>query len=121
MVRSPLFLALPLLRLSPAPGAADPAQIVAAELARTGDSWRASVTLRHGDTGWEDYADGWRIEAPDGTVLGTRVLHHPHVEEQPFTRSQGGITIPGDLSEVHVRARTNTDGWADTTLVVTLP
>jgi len=48
---------------------------------------RFDVTLSHADTGWEDYADGWRVELEDGTVLGTRVLGHPHVNEQPFTRS----------------------------------
>lgn len=46
-----------------------------------------SVTLSHGDTGWDHYADGWKVIGADDVLLGTRVLHHPHVEEQPFTRS----------------------------------
>ena len=46
-----------------------------------------SVTLSHGDTGWDHYADGWQVIGVDDVLLGTRVLHHPHVEEQPFTRS----------------------------------
>jgi hypothetical protein len=62
--------------------------------------------LRHGDTGWDDYADGWRIETPAGEVLGTRVLHHPHVEEQPFTRSLGGVEIG---PERHRDRRADTD------------
>ena len=70
-----------------------------------------SVTLRHGDTGWDDYADGWRVVAEDGTELGMRVLYHPHVEEQPFTRSLSGIAIPQDATRVFVEARTNADGW----------
>ncbi len=74
---------------------------------------RFDVTLSHGDTGWEDYADGWRVELADGTVLGTRVLAHPHVNEQPFTRSDR-IAVPDGVSEVFVRASTNTEGWADT-------
>jgi hypothetical protein len=69
--------------------------------------------LRHGDTGWDDYADGWRIETPAGEVLGTRVLHHPHVEEQPFTRSLGGVEIGPEVTEIVVRTRTNVTGWAD--------
>ncbi|MDJ0994436.1 MAG: hypothetical protein QNI90_12735 [Dinoroseobacter sp.] len=99
----------------------DPAEIVDARIAQLGDTWRADVTIRHGDTGWDDYADGWRVEAPDGTVLGTRTLYHPHVEEQPFTRSLSGIELPEALTEVRIRARTNTDGWAETTVAVALP
>ena len=70
------------------------------------------VTLSHPDTGWEHYADGWRIELADGTVLGTRVLGHPHVNEQPFTRSDS-IVVPNGVTEVFVRASDNVDGWAD--------
>ncbi|MEM8580937.1 MAG: hypothetical protein AAGF50_07055 [Pseudomonadota bacterium] len=110
-----------LLALLGAPATADPAEVVTAKASQNGSSWRVDVTLRHGDTGWEDYADGWRVEAPDGTVLGTRVLYHPHVEEQPFTRALTGVTLPPQLSEVHIRARTNTDGWAETTFILKLP
>ncbi|WP_296420831.1 hypothetical protein [Pseudooctadecabacter sp.] len=78
---------------------------------------RFSVTLSHGDTGWDDYADGWRVELADGTVLGTRVLAHPHVEEQPFTRSSS-ITVPADVTHVFIRASDSVGGWAsDTTRV----
>ena len=38
-------------------------------------------------TGWEHYANKWDVVGPDDTILGTRVLLHPHVNEQPFTRS----------------------------------
>jgi hypothetical protein len=34
-----------------------------------GGTWTFHVTVRHPDTGWEDYADGWDVVAPDGTVL----------------------------------------------------
>ncbi len=77
---------------------------------------RFDVTLSHPDTGWDDYADGWRVELADGTVLGTRVLAHPHVTEQPFTRSQSGIIIPDGVGEVFIRSRCTVDGWADETV-----
>jgi hypothetical protein len=99
--------------LAPGPAPADPARVEAVEFRERGGTWTVSVTIRHGDTGWDDYADGWRVEAPDGTVLGTRVLHHPHVEEQPFTRSLGDVTMPPDLDEVTIRTRTSVTGWAD--------
>ena len=107
--------------LLPAAAMADPAEIVDAKAQAAGDSWTVSVTLRHGDTGWDDYADGWRVELADGTVLATRVLVHPHVNEQPFTRSQSGITIPADVDQVMIRASTLTDGWGDETVPLVLP
>ena len=65
------------------------------------------VTLRHGDEGWEHYADRWDVVAPDGTVLASRILAHPHVNEQPFTRSLSSVQIPDDISEVGIQARDN--------------
>ncbi|MBM7066271.1 hypothetical protein [Actibacterium sp. 188UL27-1] len=103
------------------PLAADPAVIEKVEAQRSGSDWSFSVTLSHGDTGWDDYADGWRVMAPDGTVLGTRVLAHPHVNEQPFTRSLSGIAIPDGLTEVMIEARTLPDGWTSTPVAYTLP
>ncbi|MCF2871017.1 hypothetical protein L0664_08060 [Octadecabacter sp. G9-8] len=76
---------------------------------------RFDVTLSHGDTGWDDYADGWRVELADGTVLGTRVLAHPHVNEQPFTRSSQ-IMVPDGVTQVFIRASDNVGGWADDTV-----
>jgi hypothetical protein len=77
------------------------------------------VTLSHADTGWEDYADGWRVELADGTILGTRVLTHPHVNEQPFTRSMW-LLLPPTANEVFIRASDSVGGWADDTTRFTL-
>ena len=63
-----------------------------------------TVTLSHADEGWDHYADRWEVLGPDGTVLGTRTLLHPHVHEQPFTRSLDGVAIPGGTDSVTVRA-----------------
>lgn len=90
---------------------ADDAVIESAEARATGSTWSFSVTLRHGDTGWEDYADGWRVVTEDGQELGLRVLYHPHVDEQPFTRSLGSVAIPDGVGTVYIEARTNADGW----------
>lgn len=80
--------------------------------------WSFSVTVSHPDTGWEDYADGWDVVLPDGTVLltnpddlFTRLLLHPHENEQPFTRSQSNIQIPPHVTEVTVRAHDLVDGF----------
>jgi hypothetical protein len=98
--------------LCTAPLWASPSVIAGAEAQKTGETWRISVTLRHPDTGWDHYADGWEVLTLDGVSLGTRVLAHPHVTEQPFTRSLGGITVPAGVTMLVIRARCNIDGYA---------
>ena len=114
------FLA-PLIALAVTPLHAEPPEITAVAARETATGWQFDVTLRHPDTGWEHYADGWEVLAMDGTRLGFRELLHPHVDEQPFTRSLSAIAIPADVSEVTIRARCNVDGWADSTRTVRLP
>ena len=63
-----------------------------------------SVTVRHADSGWDHYANQWEVLAPDGSVLGTRLLLHPHENEQPFTRSLGRVSIPAGVRSVRIRA-----------------
>lgn len=109
-----------ILLLAPAAAWADPPSIISARASQGNGAWRLDVTLTHPDTGWDHYADGWRIETADGTVLGTRKLLHPHVSEQPFTRSLGGVSIPEDVGTVFIRARCNIDGWADTRFALDL-
>ncbi len=82
-------------------------------------TFRFDVTIRSDDTGWDAYADAWRVESPKGQVLGTRELLHPHETEQPFTRSLDGVAVPDDISEVVIRAHHKTKGWDGQTL--TLP
>jgi len=78
-----------------------------------GATWRFDVTVRHGDTGWDHYADGWKVEAPDGTELGYRKLLHPHEIEQPFTRSLSGVVVPDGISQVVVTAHDSVHGWGE--------
>lgn len=92
---------------------ADPAVVEDVKATRTGDEWRFDVTLSHADTGWDDYADGWRVVGSDGAVLGFRELLHPHVNEQPFTRSLASVAIPAEMNIVYIETRTNADGWHD--------
>ena len=79
---------------------------------KVGASWTFDVTLRHGDTGWDHYANAWRVVDMDGNVLGLRNLAHPHVNEQPFTRSLSGVQIPIDMKEVGIQSRDNISGWS---------
>jgi hypothetical protein len=90
-------------------------------------SWTFHVTVAHPDTGWEDYANGWDVVLPDGSVVRpdpespfTRLLLHPHVEEQPFTRSQSGISIPAGTPTVTVRAHDLVDGFGGAEIILDL-
>jgi len=108
------------------PANAGPADVVDASAtleASTGDEtfYSFSVTVRHADEGWDHYADSFEILTPDGTVLGTRVLVHPHVNEQPFTRSLGAVAVPNSVSEVTLRAHDSIHGYGGETLKVALP
>jgi hypothetical protein len=100
---------------------ADPSQIPVVTVKNSGSGWRFNVTLRHPDTGWDHYADGWEILTPDGTRLGFRELLHPHVDEQPFTRSLTGVIVPDGVTEITIRARCSVDGWDETGITLRLP
>ena len=95
-------------------------QISAAKATWSGGAWRFDVTLLHGDTGWDHYADAWRIVGLDGTEYGTRTLYHPHVEEQPFTRSLSGVQIPSGVTEVLIEAHDSVHGWSSAKFQVEL-
>jgi len=79
-----------------------------------------SVTVRHDDEGWSHYADAWEVVAPDGHVVATRVLQHPHVGEQPFTRELRGVVVPSDLATVRIRAHDSVHGFGGQEVVVQL-
>ena len=73
-------------------------------------NYRFDVTLRHADTGWDHYADGWEVMTIEGKPIAERVLYHPHVNEQPFTRFLSGVRIPPGETEVIIRARDKVHG-----------
>ena len=50
-------------------------------------NWCFSASVQHNDQGWDHYADEWEIIDFEGNLIGERPLAHPHVNEQPFTRS----------------------------------
>ena len=117
------FVVLAALAVAPQNAAtAGEVEVVKAEAKREqGGAFSFTATLRHADTGWDHYADAWEVLAPDGTVLGKRILYHPHVNEQPFTRGLSHIRIPDGISRVSIRAHDKVHGNASRTLVVDLP
>lgn len=101
---------------------AGPADVEAVAVGATGaGQYRFSVTVRHADEGWDHYADRWEVLTLDGTLLGTRTLYHPHVDEQPFERDLAGISIPDNITAVVVRAHDSVHGFSGVTQRVALP
>ena len=100
-------------------GEADVINVTAEQEA--GGVWRFRVTVRHADEGWDHYADRWDVVAPDGSLLGSRTLLHPHVDEQPFTRSLSGVEIPSDVTSVTIRAGDSVHKYGGREMVVELP
>ena len=76
-----------------------------------------NVTLKHADTGWKHYANKWEIYTAAGKLLATRTLYHPHVNEQPFTRSLSGVKIPKGLDKVIVKGHDLVHGYSDDVFV----
>lgn len=105
------YLATILITCLPLIANAAPPEIISVDTTKGSNGWNISVTLAHPDTGWDHYADGWEVLDMDGNRLGIRELAHPHVNEQPFTRSLGGLVIPEGVDTIQIRARCIVDGW----------
>ena len=105
----------------PASALAGKADIVAASAKmETDGTFTFSVTVKSDDTGWDKYADRWEVADTDGTVLGTRVLAHPHENEQPFTRDLSGVAVPAGVAEVVIRAHDKVEGFGGKELTLRL-
>ena len=116
-----LFVAMlfALIAVSASAGTTD---VIKAKVSCQSDSTcRFTVTLRHADTGWDHYADRWEVVSLEGEVHGTRILLHPHVHEQPFTRSLAGVRIPPSTKQVRIRARDSVHGYGGKDIIVDLP
>ncbi len=100
---------------------ANEVEVVDVEATQQSDqSWRFKVTLKHHDEGWNHYANQWQIIAPDNKILGTRTLYHPHVKEQPFTRSLSGVKIPADINTVRIIATDTVHGLSHQAIAINL-
>ena len=107
--------------LAPSLASAGGADVVDASASQSADgTWRFDVTVAHADEGWDHYANSWQVLGPDGTLLGERILLHPHVEEQPFTRSLSGVVIPPGITEVTIRAGDSVHGFSGQEMVISL-
>ena len=98
------------------------ADVIEAVVTRDGSgTYRFDVTVSSQDTGWDKYADAWEVRDSSGNVLGVRVLTHPHVDEQPFTRSLSQVMIPASVRELVVAARDSVDGFCGEEFTLAVP
>lgn len=104
LIASIFFLSLPVF--------ANDVEIIKVVLTKRAGTWQADVTLKHQDEGWKHYADGWRLVDADGKEIAMRTLYHPHVNEQPFTRSESGFHIMKDVKVIYVEAHDLKHGWS---------
>ncbi len=79
------------------------ADVTAVTASGAAGDYSLSVTIASPDTGCNQYADWWEAISPDGNLLYRRILAHSHVDEQPFTRSGGPLSVQPD-DEFLVRA-----------------
>ena len=104
------------------PALAGEADVLQVEVTCDGNSvCRFDVTVKHEDQGWDHYANRWEILSPEGEVLATRVLAHPHENEQPFTRSLPDVKVPADMPRVIVRAHDSVHEYGGREVHVEVP
>lgn len=99
---------------------ADQVSIQFAKLYQQGGSWNVSVTLKHGDTGWSHYANAWQLVDAQNNLLAKRVLSHPHVNEQPFTRGLSAVNIPKNIKVIFIEATDSVHGLSTDRLRIDL-
>lgn len=98
---------------------ASEADVIDAKVIRGDDgSFTFNVTVQHADEGWNHYADHWLILDNNEQVIAARKLVHPHVKEQPFTRSLSYIQIPDEITEVTIRAHCSVDNYSGENMLV---
>ncbi|WP_187647556.1 hypothetical protein [Nitrosophilus labii] len=75
------------------------------------NSYSFFVTVKHNDTSSEHYVTRWEVLSEKGDILAIRILYHPHINEQPFTRALYGIELP-NISKVYIRAYDIVHGYS---------
>lgn len=95
-------------------------QIVNVVAIADGGAWTLTITITHDDSGWDHYASGVQVLAPDGSVLAQHEIAHPHEAGVPFDEVVTGVHVPAGVDHVMVRARCTLDGWSARTRRVDL-
>ena len=89
------------------------ADVLSVDVRGDENAYQFTVEIRSPDTGCEQYADWWEVLSQDGDLLYRRILLHSHVNEQPFKRSGGPVSIDAE-TVVIVRAHMHPHGYGGT-------
>ncbi len=93
----------------------DEASVTNVTFSGSENAYTFSVTVSSPDTGCEQYADWWEVVDTQGNLIYRRILAHSHVNEQPFTRSGGPVSIQRE-TEIYIRAHMNNSGFGTSML-----
>ena len=116
-----VFLLISCVVMFVAPAYANQAEVVDVKIKSVGsDQFRIDTTIKHADTGWDHYANAWVVFDEQGNKIGERILHHPHVNEQPFTRSLT-LAIPTAVKTITIRAQDSVHGLNEKGVQVAVP
>lgn len=86
------------------------ASIVSVSVSGNENKYTFSVGVSSPETGCDQYADWWEVITTEGELIYRRILAHSHVDEQPFVRSGGPVTITSH-QQVYIRAHMNSSGY----------
>lgn len=104
------------------PAIAGGADVIDASAERESNGrYTVSATIQHNDEGWKHYVDRFEVLLMDGKLIGARYLGHPHVDEQPFTRSAVSVNVPKGVREVRIRAHDKVHGFTGKEFTLKLP
>lgn len=107
-IETPISTSVSTLTVEDAPTAV--ADIIKVSVSGESGDYRFSVTISSPDEGCDQYADWWEVIDERGELIFRRILHHSHVGEQPFTRSDEPVKIAPD-DNVWVRAHMHPTGY----------
>lgn len=87
------------------------AVVSAVEMSGEPRAYMFAVTIESEETGCDQYANWWEVVTEDGDLLYRRILAHSHVDEQPFTRSGGPVSVEADQTVI-VRSHIYPKGYS---------
>lgn len=99
------------------------ADVISVKVRHTFDNvYNFHVTIQHSDEGSHHYANGWEVVygSKGEKRIAVRPLKHPHLKEQPFTRSMP-VQIPPGIEQVVIRAHDIVHGYGGREITVKIP